>query len=112
MIAEFSDDFISIAHGKINTPARQANLERLQKYFNNSTFIEWDDISPPVVRVSDDASLAYVIVNKKVRLMAKQANGTEVQGTEVFAWVSIYRKINGEWKLVTVVSTNTPEKDQ
>lgn len=111
LVSGFADDFTNISHGKISKPSREASVNRLQNYFNNSTFIEWDDITPPVIKVSDDTTMAYVLVHKKVRLLAKDANGKEQEETEIFAWGALYRKIKGEWKLVAVVSTNTPEKD-
>jgi hypothetical protein len=111
LVAGFADDFTSVANGKIQKPERAASINRLQNYLNNSTFIEWDDITPPVIKVSDDASMAYVLVHKKVRLLAKNETGKEQEETEIFAWAALYRKIKGEWKLTAVVSTNTPEKD-
>lgn len=111
LVATFADDFTSIAGGKISRPAREASLTRFQNYLNRSTFIEWDDITPPVIKVSDDATMGYVIVHKKVRLTTKDAAGAEREETEIFAWIEVYRKIKGEWKLTAVVSTNTPEKD-
>lgn len=111
LVAGFADDFTSVANGKIRQPSRETSIARFQNYLNNSTFIEWDDITPPVIKVSDDASMAYVLVHKKVRLLAKDAQGREQEETEIFAWAALYRKINGEWKLTAVISTNTPEKD-
>jgi hypothetical protein len=111
LISSFADDFTEVKNGRINKPTREAGLKRFQKYVDNSTFIEWDDITPPVIRVSADATIGYALVHKKVRLKAKQENGTEVEETEIFAWVAVYQKIKGEWKLVLVASTNTPEKD-
>jgi len=111
LVSTFADDFTNIAGGKITKPTREASITRFQNYLNNSTFLEWDDITPPVVKVSDDASMAYVLVHKKVRLLAKNENGAETEETEIFAWIETYRKIKSEWKLTAVVSTNTPEKD-
>jgi len=111
LVSGFADDFTSISNGKISKPSREASFKRFQNYLNNSTFIEWDDITPPVIKVSDDATLAYVLVHKKVRLLAKDESGKEAEETEIFAWAALYRKIKGEWKLTAVVSTNTPEKD-
>lgn len=111
LVSTFADDFTNIAGGKITKPAREASITRFQNYLNNSTFLEWDDIAPPVIKVSDDASMAYVLVHKKVRLLAKNENGISTEETEIFAWIETYRKIKGEWKLTAVVSTNTPEKD-
>jgi hypothetical protein len=111
LVSSFADDFTDVSNGKIRKPTREESLNRFQNYFNNSTFLEWDDITPPVIRVSDDATMGYAIVHKKVRLLAKDENGSEREETEIFAWVSIYQKIGGKWKLTAVVSTNTPEKD-
>ena len=111
LVSTFAEDFTSISGGKISKPSREASLNRFQNYLKNSTFIEWDDITPPIIKVSDDASMAYAFVYKKVRLLAKDENGKEQEETEVFAWAEIYRKIKNEWKLVAVISTNTPEKD-
>lgn len=111
LVSGFADDFTEISNGKIRKPSREASLNRFQNYLNNSTFLEWDDITPPVIKVSDDASMAYVLVHKKVRLLTKNENGKEEEETEIFAWIAVYQKIKGEWKLTAVVSTNTPEKD-
>jgi hypothetical protein len=55
--------------------------------------------------------MGYVIVHKKVRLIAKTEGGGTAEETEVFAWVAIYRKLNGQWKLTTIASTRTPEEE-
>jgi len=111
IFAEFADEYVSVGNGRVRKPSGDEGLKLLQNYFNNSTFIEWDDITPPIIKVSDDATLGYVIVHKKVRLLAKDAQGKEQEETEIFAWIATYQKIKGEWKLTAVASTNTPEKD-
>ena len=103
---------MSVSGGRISKPAREKNFERFQKYFSESTFLEWDDITPPVIRVSDDQTMGYIAVHKKVRLRSKQPNGSEIEEAEVFAWVAVYQKVKGEWKLALIASTNTPENDQ
>lgn len=112
MATGFADDFTNIAHGRITKPTRDESFERFKKYFGRSTFLEWDDITLPVIKVSDDTSMAYVIVHKKVRLLSKGDDGKTTEQAEVFAWVSLYRKINEKWQLTAVASTNTPEADK
>jgi hypothetical protein len=112
IFAEFADEYFSIGNGRVRKPDRDAGLKRLQTYFDNSTFIEWDDITPPIIKVSDDATMGFVIVHKRVRLLAKDESGKEKEEIEIFAWVSVYKKIKGIWKLTAVASTNTPEIDK
>ena len=108
LVSTFADDFINIRDGKITRPARDESIARLQTYFDRSEFLEWDDISPPVVRVAQDATMAYVIVHKRVRLKAKNEQGATEEQTTIFAWVETYEKQNGKWVLMAVASTNEP----
>ena len=80
----------------------------MQAYFDASTFLEWDDITPPIVRVSNDGSMAYVLVHKRVRLLDK--NNGDKEETSVFAWNMTLRKIAGNWKVTSVTSTRGPEE--
>lgn len=112
LVSMFADDFTDVSKGKMQNLSRETSRTRFQSYFNNSTFIEWDDISPPVIKISDDATMAYVLVHKRVRRLAKDESGKESEITDIFAWIATYRKIKGEWKLTAIASTNTPEKDQ
>jgi hypothetical protein len=111
LVAGFADDFSEVRNGNIRKPTRDESLTRFQRYLSQSTFLEWEDISPPVIKVSDDATMAYSLVHKKVRLLSPDENGKQVEETEVFAWMATYRKLKGEWKLTAMASTNTPEKE-
>jgi hypothetical protein len=111
LMSESADDFTSVSNGKIHRPTREKSISGMQRYFDSSTFLEWDDITPPVIRVSDDATMAYVIVHKKVHLIEKTEKGDSQEETEIFAWVAIYQKRNGQWKMTVITSTNTPEQE-
>jgi hypothetical protein len=75
-------------------------------YFKSVKFIRWDDKRPPEIRFSDDASVAYVAVEKLVELEGRNAAGKKFIDTAHYAWISVYRKINGNWKLDAIASTN------
>jgi formylglycine-generating enzyme required for sulfatase activity len=105
---DFAADFVNVDAGRVTMPDRDAGMKRMQAYFDASTFLEWDDITPPIIKVSDDGSMAYVVNHKKVRLLTKDKK----EEVEVFAWVSMFRKIDGRWRLSMVASTRTPEVDK
>jgi hypothetical protein len=108
LVSKFADDFINVSAGKITRPTREQSLDRFQAYFNRSSFVEWDDISSPVIKVSKDASMAYVIVHKRVRLKTTDENGRSEEQTTIFAWMETYEKQNGKWMLTAIASTNEP----
>lgn len=110
IFSNFADEYFSLGNGRVNLPDRVAGQKRLQTYFDASTFLEWDDVTPPIIRVSDDGSMAYVLVHKKVRLLDKNNGGREE--IEIFAWSMTMRKFGGKWKVTSTTSTRTPEEDK
>ena len=111
LTATFADTFRNISRGEITTPSRAASTERLQAYFDRSTFQAWDDITPPVIRISPDGRMATVAVHKRVRLTAPDSTGTPVAEHTVFAWLATYEKQDGIWRLTAVASTDRPGED-
>lgn len=75
-------------------------------YFRSANFISWDDKKPPVVRFSNDASVAYVAVEKLEVLESIAAAGKTVRETTHYAWMLVYKKIKGVWKRDAIASTN------
>ncbi len=104
LVASFSDSFVSVDRGRINFPGREESLKRFESYFGKVNFIKWDYVEPPVIRFSNDHSLAYVIVQKQVILEIRSNPGKF--DTTHFAWTGIYRQENKTWKLECMTSTN------
>lgn len=109
-VDQFADSLRSVNKGKLSIITKEAALKRFQGYFDAVEFKKWDDVNPPVISFSDDASLAYITVDKQVVLTYKnEKNGTTEESTH-FTWVSIAKKMKtGEWKIVCNISTNEPE---
>lgn len=112
IFSNFADEYFSVGNGNVRSPDREAGQKRMQAYLDASTFLEWDDITPPIIRLSDDETLAYVLVHKRVRLLSKEQSGKQKEEIEVFAWSMTLRKISGKWKVTSVTSTNTAETDK
>ena len=99
----FSPDFIELNRGKMGHRSEEQAFERFEKYFNSVDFIKWDNNQDPVVRFSDDGSVAYMMVDKEV--IVKQLEDGVID-TTVFTWMSVFKKVNGKWILDAVASTN------
>jgi hypothetical protein len=100
-VMDFSDSMISVNKGRVAKQSVENYRKKFQSYFDNVEFHAWDDMEQPHISFSDEGSLAYAIVAKNVIV-----THFEKSDTTEFAWVSIYRKLNGEWKLECNVSTN------
>ena len=105
-VALFSTDFISIGKGKIEKPTREQSFNRFDQYFKSVEFVKWDNKTEPTVRFSNDATMAYVAVDKLVILKVKNDARMEVLDTTNFAWLSFYKKIDKTWQMDCIASTN------
>ena len=105
---QLSDHFISVNRGEISHPKKEETISRYNRYFSSVEFVKWDDESEPLIRFSDDGSMAYTIVDKIVTLTYENENGVKVEGNTHFAWTAIYKKYGDEWKIDCVTSTKIP----
>lgn len=108
LVATFADTFRNIARGEVTQPSTAESRARMQPYFDRSTFLAWDDLAPPIIRVSPDGRMAYVIVQKDVRLTGPDSSGTATEEHTVYAWLETWEKEEGKWRLTTVASTDRP----
>lgn len=105
LVATFSEDFLSINRGKIELPAAADSYKKFDNYFKSVTFVKWDNNKEPIIRFSDDASVAYAAIDKTVVLKLTDENGKEVMDTTNFAWLSVYKKVKDRWMLDCITST-------
>ena len=108
---QMAENFISVNRGVISKPTIQDNISRYHGYFSAVEFIQWDDMRDPIIRFSDDGSMAYTIVEKKVKLNYTDPDGNTSVDSTHFAWTTIYSMKEGEWKIENVTSTNIPAKN-
>jgi len=105
---QLSKNFISVNKGIISKPKKEATITRYNAYFSSVEFVKWDDVSEPIIKFSDDGSIAYTIVDKVVTITYKNENDSLVEEETHFAWTAIYKKYDNEWKIDHVASTNKP----
>ncbi len=97
---------VSVNKGIVSKPTPSENAIRWKAYFNSVKFIKWDDAAEPIIRIADDGSLAYAIVQKIVIVKTVDSLNYERMDTTHFAWTSIYRRKHQRWKLEAITSTN------
>jgi|CXWL01.1.fsa_nt_gi hypothetical protein len=99
---------VTLSRGNVIRNTRVEDLARFKNYFSSFNFLEWEDIVPPMIKISKDGTIATKIVQKRVRGTRKGSNAdTAIQHT-VFAWLEVLEKIDGRWRLTTIASTDKP----
>ncbi|MCI0415568.1 hypothetical protein L0222_22565 [bacterium] len=106
LLLESSPDlFITVARGKIDRVTRQQEREMFTQYFQNATYYEWNNLEPPIVRVSKDGTMGWIISRIKVRRVQKDSTGKEQEQQFVYAGIMTYEKVQGKWIRHANVST-------
>lgn len=100
LLATLADPFVNIDDGELRHLGRHEFGVMMERYLGRVEFLEWDDAYVPVVAMSDDETLAHVLVQKRVRLVAdEQARAVR------FAWAENWRRSGDEWLMVAITST-------
>ena len=60
-----------------------------------------------MIRVSVDGTLGWVIAEVEVKGV-ETANGENTPFHDIWAWVELYEKVNGQWKMVGNASNRRP----
>jgi len=102
------EPFVTVGNGRIDEASRDEVGAHFARYFAGAAYTEWDDLEPPRVRISADATLAWMIVRNRVLRSQTQPDGTVVQRQFVYAGLTGYVKRNGTWYRIANVSTFEP----
>ena len=94
------DDFVSATRGKIRRSSAEETRKFFTEYFKGAKYLQYEDAEPPVVRVSDDGSMGWVLSRMRVR---RVDDGKE--SGFVYAGIMTYEKRDGRWVRVGNAST-------
>src|SRR3954471_23892857 len=100
------EEFISVGRGKISRSSKDDARKMFTGYFRDAKYYEWDDVEEPIIRISNDGSIAWMITRTRVRRVQKKPDGAEQEEKFVYAGIMTYEKRDGHWVRVANVSTS------
>lgn len=95
-----SREFVSVNGGRVSFPSAEARREGREAYLESATFAAYRDLREPVVRVSEDGTLGWLVAEVEVRGSRREADGSRAEFHDVWAWVELYEKTSEGWKMV------------
>lgn len=108
--ALFTDALIQIDGGAVGSVPRDSARARFARYFAAQRFLEWEDVRPPLIRVSPGGSWAEVIVEKRVRTVPTDTVAGRPSHAR-FAWMERWRRSGDDWRLAAIASTERSVPD-
>ena len=104
LLEDEAEDYVIASRGEVSRPTLAERRAVLGLYLESTRFQEYRDTNEPVVKVSGDETLAWVMVQVEARGLQTRPDGTEAELEFVSAWIELYEKREGRWYRVGNVS--------
>jgi hypothetical protein len=106
IVAGMGTEFITVHEGRVKVMSRDDVRKQFTEYFRGAEFSAWDDLEPPIIQVSPDGEMGWMIVRVRIAYTKTDAGGAKSKEDTVMAWISVYEKRDGKWLLIANVSTS------
>ena len=104
-VQNVSGDYVTVSRGELFYPTEEETRTRFSNYLHNTTFTEYRDLQDPIIRISQDGTMAWSIVQVRIRGTRKMPDDTEADIDTISAWIMVYEKADGRWITTANVST-------
>ena len=95
-----SENVVLVNRGEVHTLSGDETLQTLTGILTRTDYTVYDDLIRPVVHVSDDGTLGWVIVQVAAAGVRLDEDGKPAGSLEfVSAWVELYEKVDGSWRM-------------
>jgi hypothetical protein len=105
-----TDTTTSVNSGLVTRVGRMDRRKARIGYLERATFDSYRDVKPPIVQISDDGSIGWLIAEVEVVGWMANMDGTIEDFSNVWAWVELYERTPQGWKQTGNVSNSRPLK--
>ncbi|MCX4247412.1 DUF4440 domain-containing protein [Paraliomyxa miuraensis] len=106
---DMTDPSLVVSNGEVLPVTREQTLERFRDYLGRAEFTRYEDLEPPIVRMSPDGQMAWVIARVVVEGQARLDDGQHRELDSTWAWATLYERRDGRWVREANISTRVPE---
>jgi hypothetical protein len=108
ILEDEAPDYVQANRGEVARPTLEERASRFREYLGSTRFEVYRDVVEPIVRVSSDGTLGWVIVQVEARGTQMKPGGGNEPLEFVSAWIELYEKCYGRWYRVGNVSNFKP----
>ena len=108
IVAGMGAQFTTVHEGAIRVMSREDVRKQFTEYFRSTEFSAWDDLETPIIQVSPDRKMGWMIVRVRIAYTKTNDAGAKSKEDTVMAWMSAYEKRDGKWLLVANATTSKP----
>jgi hypothetical protein len=100
--------YVSVNGGRVSFPTVADRRSGRSAYLDSTTFEVYRDLRDPIVRVSEDGTLGWVIAEVEVRGETEAVDGGTTSFHDVWAWVELYERTPSGWVMAGNASNRRP----
>ena len=109
-VSAYSDSLTIASQGDVFTFSRQEASRSMTNLLAGRDYLIYDDLIRPIVRVSDDGTLGWVIVQISAKGHRLDDQGVIAEPLKfTSAWIELYERVKGEWKMKGTISNFKPD---
>lgn len=108
LLAPEPDTIVTVSRGEVSFSTKRERMKRFERYFDTTEFTAYRDVLDPVVRVSADGTLGWVIVQVEIAGTRAGEDGERIPFESVWGWIELYEKRDGRWYRTGTVSNRKP----
>jgi hypothetical protein len=105
LLAGQADDFILVNRGEVTSPSRKQRRDFLGPYLASTKFEFYRDAIAPIVKISRDGSLGWVIARVEARGVTTTTDDRDVGLEFAVAWIELYERRGHTWTAIGNVSS-------
>ena len=107
-ISHEPEELIMVRRGEVSYRKKSSRAKNIADYLGRSEFYEYRDLIDPVVSVSDDGTMGWLIAQVNIVGTLTNDDGERISFDSVWAWVELYEKKDDRWYRVGEVSNVRP----
>jgi len=107
-MATEADRIVQANNGVISHPEKSARAAGRAGYLARTRFTVYRDLREPIVTVSADGTLGWLLAEVEMQGMQRGDDGIETPVDATWAWIELYEKQEGAWRGVGNVSNRRP----
>jgi hypothetical protein len=104
LLAPEPAEVFAVVNGEIIYQSKEERIQQFKQYFDSTEFTEYRDLIDPIVHISDDGTLGWLIARVKISGTHELGDGAKENFDWTWAWIELYEKRNGRWYRIGDVS--------
>ncbi len=105
---DIANDYFSISRGKLIKPSKGKITQIFTNYLGNTNFNEYKNLMDPIVKLSDDGTLGWVVSQVKIGA-EREMEGLTHQIDDIWTWITLYQKVDDNWIRMGEVNSMNPK---